>query len=94
MTSRAKRRWAAALVALLLLALLVPPSINLRRFHRNVSSALAEAVGRPVSVGEIHLRLLPQPGFDLDHFTLADDPAFSAEPVLRADQVTAALSLT
>lgn len=94
MTPRAKRRLAAAIGALLLIALLVPPWINLRRFHRNVSGALAEAVGRPVSVGEIHLRLLPQPGFDLDNFTLADDPAFSAEPVLRADEVTASLSLS
>ena len=94
MTPRAKRRLVAAVGALLLLALLVPPWINLRRFHRDVSSALAEVVGRPVSVGEIHLRLLPQPGFDLDNFTLADDPAFSAEPVLRADEVTASLALS
>lgn len=94
MKPRGKRRWLAAFVVLLLLALLVPPLINLRRFHQRITGALADAVGRPVSVGEIHLRLLPQPGFDLENFVLADDPAFSPEPVLRADEVTAALSLS
>ena len=95
MRPRGKRRWLAACVLLLLLlALLVPPWINLRRYHQHVTGALAEAVGRPVSVGEIHLRLLPQPGFDLESFALADDPAFSPEPLLRADEVTAALSLS
>ena len=49
------------------------------------------ALQRQVEISKVHLRLLPQPGFDLDGFVVHDDPAFSAEPVLRAQEVTALL---
>ena len=42
----------------------------------------------------MHVRLLPQPGFELDGFVVHDDPAFSAEPVLRAPEVSAFLRLS
>ena len=42
----------------------------------------------------VKLRLLPQPGFDLENFVIHDDPAFGAEPMLRAQEVTASLRLT
>jgi hypothetical protein len=45
-------------------------------------------------VASVRVRLLPQPGFDLENFVVHDDPAFSAEPMLRAQQVTASLRLT
>ena len=38
--------------------------------------------------------LLPRPGFDLENLVVYDDPAFGAEPMLRASEVTAALRLT
>jgi hypothetical protein len=47
-----------------------------------------------VDVASVRLRLLPQPGFDLENFVVHDDPAFGAEPMLRAQQVTASLRLT
>ncbi|MBZ5598302.1 MAG: AsmA family protein [Acidobacteriia bacterium] len=52
------------------------------------------ALGRSVEIEHVSLRLLPQPGFDLDNFVVHDDPAFSAEPMLRSQEVTAALRLT
>ena len=39
------------------------------------------------------LRFLP-PGFELDRFAIHDDPAFSAEPMLRSDAVVANLRIT
>ena len=39
------------------------------------------------------LRLLPRPGFDLENLVVYDDPAFGAEPMLRASEVTADLRL-
>jgi len=48
-------------------------------------------MARHVEIGDMHMHLLPQPGFDLDNFVVYDDPAFGAEPMLRASEVTATL---
>jgi hypothetical protein len=47
-----------------------------------------------VDVTAVKLRLLPSPGFDLENFVVHDDPAFGAEPMLRASEVTASLRFT
>jgi hypothetical protein len=83
-----------AITALLLLALFVPPYVTLNRLKVRLAGALGGAIGRPVTIGDVTLRLLPQPGFELTNFVVGDDPAFSAEPMLRADSVTASLRLT
>ena len=55
---------------------------------------MAAALGRQVEVGSVHIRLLPRPGFDLENLVVYDDSAFGAEPMLRAEEVTAVLRLT
>jgi uncharacterized protein involved in outer membrane biogenesis len=81
---------AAALIVLALF-LLRPGASRLKsRITFSISSALA----RPVDIGSVHLRLLPRPSFDLQNLVVYDDPAFGAEPMLRASEVTAALRLT
>ena len=55
---------------------------------------MSNALGRPVTVDAIELRLLPQPGFYLENVAIGDDPAYSAEPILHAEEVTAYLSLS
>ena len=78
---------------LVLLALfLVRPGAN--QLRARIVNSISLALGRPVEVSSVQLRLLPQPGFDLEDFVVHDDPAFSAEPVLRAPEVTAALRVT
>ena len=47
-----------------------------------------------MDIGSVHIRLLPRPGFDLENLVVYDDPAFGAEPIVRASEVTAALRLT
>src|SRR5574337_694749 len=42
----------------------------------------------------MRLRLFPQPGFSLSNVAVADDPGLSAEPLLRADEVSASLRLS
>jgi uncharacterized protein involved in outer membrane biogenesis len=82
-----------ALLGILLCGLFVvrPGADRLRmRIARSVGSAL----GRRVEITSASLRLLPRPGFDLQNFVVYDDPAFSAEPMLRSDEVTASLRLT
>jgi AsmA-like protein len=89
--SSSKRRWIAAATILLLLFLLRPGASRLKS---RIAMSLSSGVGRTVEVGSVHLRLLPRPGFDLENLVVYDDPAFGAEPMLRASEVTAALRLT
>jgi hypothetical protein len=83
--------WAVLLV--LLLAALVPPWLNVSRYRVRVVDSISRALGRNVSASGISMRLLPRPGLVLSGFLVADDPAFSAEPMLRADEVAAYIRL-
>ena len=89
--SSKRRRYAAGVVILLLLFLLRPGASRLKS---RIIASMSSAVGRPVDIGSVHLRLLPRPGFDFENLVVYDDPAFGAEPMLRASEVTAALRLT
>lgn len=86
------KKRAAVGVALILLLFLLRPGVS--RLKGRVIASLSAGVGRPVDIGSVHLRLLPQPGFDLENLVVYDDPAFGAEPMLRAGEVTANLRLT
>jgi hypothetical protein len=92
--SRRKGRWMLVVVVIILLAIFVPPFISLNRLKGRVGATLGDSLGRRVSIGRISLRLVPQPGFDLSDVNIHDDPAFSAEPMLHADKVTATLRLS
>jgi hypothetical protein len=79
------------LVALLALFLIRPGANQLRT---RIVNSISLALGRPVDVTAVKLRLLPAPGFDLENFVVHDDPAFGAEAMLRATEVTASLRIT
>ena len=77
---------------MLLLALfLVRPGAQ--RLKNRIVRSISLAIGREVDVGSVRLRVLP-PSFELDNFVIHDDPGFSAEPLLRSQEVTAALRLS
>src|SRR4029077_6853510 len=59
-----------------------------------IANSVSQALGRPVEIGPVHIRLLPRPGFDLADLVIYEDPAFGAEPMLRAQEVTALVRLT
>jgi AsmA-like C-terminal region/AsmA family len=77
-----------------LLGIFLPPNINGTRFRDRLRPALSAVLGRQVTIGQVKYRLFPRPGFDLYDFQVADDPAFSAEPLLICGRVTADLRLT
>ena len=79
-------------VVLLLALFLIRPGAN--RLRTRIARSISMALGRPVDIAAVKLRLLPHPGFDLESFVIHDDPAFSAEPMLRAQEVTASLRMT
>jgi hypothetical protein len=86
------RLWLALAAVLILIALIVvPPYISLNNYKRGVTQSLATALGRPVRLSDVDLRLLPRPGFLLSDLTVESDPAFGAEPVLHASTVTASI---
>ena len=85
-----KRRVLAAALILLALFLIRPGASRLKS---RLILSISAGVGRPVDIGAVHVRLLPRPGFDLENLVVYDDPAFGAEPMLRASEVTAYLRL-
>jgi len=94
MRRRTSRRVMWATFLLLLLALVLPPFINVNRYRSRVAGAISRALGRDVTVSTIQLKLLPRPGLVLSNFVVADPAAYGAEPMLRADTVTAYIRLT
>ena len=90
-----RRVWAAlgALVLLLLMALLLP-YLNVNRFQRRITQSISESLGRPVHLDHVTVNLLPVPGFTLERFVVSEDPAFGAEPTIRAESVRATLRVS
>ncbi len=93
MPGGASRRAAAmwTVLVLVILAALVPPYVNVNRFRRRVTDSIGRALGREVTVSHIALQLLPRPGLILSNFVVADGSSYGAEPMLRAETVTALL---
>lgn len=86
-----KRRLAVLAAAILLGLFLVRPGVS--RLKTRITVALSRAIARPVDIGSVHLRFLPQPGFDLDNLVVYEDAAFGSEPMLRASEVTAVVRI-
>ncbi len=79
---------------IVLLAALFVARPGAQRLRTRIVESISLALGRQVDVASVKLRFLPQPGFDLEDLVVHDDPAFSAEPVLRSGEVTAALRVS
>jgi hypothetical protein len=80
------------LLAILLLGLfLFRPGAA--RLKNRLAAALGSALQRQVEIGDVHIHILPRPSFDLDNFVVHDDPAFGAEPILRAQEVSAGIRI-
>jgi len=87
-----RRRVAAVAAFIVLLLFLLRPGAS--RLKSRIISSISASLGRSVDLNSVHIRLLPRPGFDLENLVVYDDPAFGAEPMLRAREVTADLRLT
>ncbi len=86
------KRVVVVLVVVLLALFLIRPGAN--RLRTRIVTSISLALGHPVDVTAVKLRLLPHPGFDLRNFVVHEDPAFGAEPLLRSSDVTASLRIT
>jgi AsmA protein len=91
--SRMKRRvlWTCVVVGLLLLLILTPPLFSVNRLQRRIAASMSASLGRPVHLDRVSLHVLPVPGFTLENLVVSEDPAFGAEPVIRANTVDVTL---
>ncbi len=89
---RSRRGVLLLVVAFLLLLFFVRPGAD--RLRSRIVNSISAAIGRPVEISWVKLHFLPRPGFDLENFVVYDDPAFSAEPVLRSQEVQATIRVT
>src|ERR1700732_2384331 len=70
-------------VVLLLVAIALPFLINVNSFRPKLESALTEALGREVKVGNLSLSILSG-SVSAEDLSIADDPAYSKDPFIRA----------
>lgn len=89
-----RTRWILIAVGVVLLGIILPPFLNVNRYRSQVAAAIGRALGRDVTVAGIELKMMPRPGMVLSGFVVADAPSYGAEPMLRADTVTAYLRLS
>jgi hypothetical protein len=85
------KRAAAVLAVLLLILFLFRPGVD--ELRNRIAGSIGSALGRQVALDNVRLRVLPQPGFDLEGLVIYDDPDFSAEPMIRAQEVSAVIRL-
>ncbi len=83
------KRGLVALASLLLVLFLFRPGVRQLRYR--IAGSIGSALARKVALDNVRIRLLPRPGFDLEGLVIYDDPAFSAEPMMRAQDVSAAI---
>ena len=82
----ARKRVYLLLAFLLVLGFVLPPTVNLNHFRVRLSDSLSRSLGRPVSIQDVRLRLLPLPGFTFRQLSIRDDYEFGAEPILQTSE--------
>jgi uncharacterized protein involved in outer membrane biogenesis len=77
----------AVVVALIIIALLaVPHFLNVNHYRGTVQAELQKRLNRPVSLGNMHLSLLP-PAFRVDNVKVGENPAFGNGEFATAQQL-------
>jgi len=80
------------LAVIILAALALPFLINANQFRPILEQKLTAALGRDVNIGDLKLSLFSG-GASASDVTIADDPAFSKEPFLRAKALAVGVEL-
>lgn len=83
------KRGVVAVAAFLLIMFLFRPGVY--QLRSRIAGSIGRALDRRVTLDNVRLHFLPRPSFDLEGLVIYDDPAFSAEPMIRAQEVSAAI---
>lgn len=80
-------------VAIIGILLIAPVFINLNQYRPQIQSELQQKLGRQVTFGNLHLRLLT-PRLRVDNVNISDDPHFSTgRPFAQAQELDVSLAL-
>ncbi len=80
-------------LAVLIVALIALPfTLNVNSFRPKLESELSSALGRQVKVGNLDLSILSG-GIAAENISIADDPAFSTDPFIRAKSLKVGVEL-
>ena len=71
------------IVIIIVIAIALPLFINVNTFRPRLESELTDALGRPVTVGNLSLSIFSG-SVGADNIAIADDPAFSKSPFVQA----------
>ncbi len=93
-TLRRRLLWIAGTALVLLLLVLTPPLVNANRYRTRIADTMSASLGRPVHLDDVSFHILPVPGFTLNNLVVSEDPAFGAEPTIRANTVEATLRVS
>jgi AsmA protein len=86
-------KWIAIVVAVVIVVVLVLPFlIDVNMFRPRIESELTNALGRKVTVGDLKLSLWSG-SLAADNISIADDPAFSNQPFVKADALDLGVNL-
>jgi len=85
--------WIGVVAILIAAAAVLPPLFNISRYQRQITALMTRALGRPVHMSSVELRILPRPGFVLNDLSVNEDPSFGAEPILVARSVAASVGM-
>ena len=89
-------RWvflATAALGFVLLGVL-PPLVSVSSYQHRIATSISTSLGRPVHFDQVSLNLLPLPSLTITNFVVEEDPAFGAEPIIRANTVLATLRVS
>ena len=86
--------WIAGIAVVVLLLIVTPPLVNANRYRGKIAESMSKSLGRPVHMDAVTMHLLPVPGFTLQNLVVSEDPAFGAEPTIRANTVEASLRVS
>ena len=80
------------IVVLIIIALLaIPKFVNINTYHAEIQKQLEQALGRPVTFGDMHLSLLPL-RVRMDSLVIGEDPGFGTGSFASAQQLDTAVA--
>lgn len=83
---------ATVVVVILLVPILTPFFINADRFQPEIEATLSQRLGRSVQLGHLSVSLFSG-SLSADQISIADDPAYSAQPFLTAKSLSVGIDV-
>src|SRR5262245_26263447 len=80
-------------VLIVAVVLAIPYLVDVNRYHDRIQTELQQRLGRPVSLGQMHLRMLPL-AIRVESPVIGEDPRFgSSKPFAQADELAVSVEL-